>query len=89
MENIILDLFYGNIEPQELTTEITPRLRKLLNKLTTTEESFKSTLDEDSRNEFEKYVNEYNELSAVSCSDAFVSGFRLGAKFAYDTFVVK
>ena len=28
MSNIIEELFYGNLEPQELTTEITPRLKK-------------------------------------------------------------
>ena len=28
MSNIIEELFYGNLEPQELTTELTPRLKK-------------------------------------------------------------
>ncbi len=28
MSNIIEELFYGNLEPQELTTEITPKLKK-------------------------------------------------------------
>ncbi len=33
MSNIIEELFYGNLEPQELTTEITPKLKKKLNEL--------------------------------------------------------
>ena len=28
MSTIIEELFYGNLEPQELITEITPRLKK-------------------------------------------------------------
>lgn len=34
MSNIIEELFYGNLEPQELTTELTPRLKKKLKELT-------------------------------------------------------
>ncbi len=33
MSNIIEELFYGNLEPQELTAEITPRLKKKLSEL--------------------------------------------------------
>ena len=33
MSNIIEELFYGNLEPQELTTELTPRLKKKLSEL--------------------------------------------------------
>ncbi len=38
MSNIIEELFYGNFEPQELTTEITPRLKKKLSELVKKEE---------------------------------------------------
>ena len=40
MSNIIEELFYGNLEPQELTTEITPKLKKKLNELVKKEEEF-------------------------------------------------
>ena len=33
MSNIIEELFYGNLESQELTTEITPILKKKLSDL--------------------------------------------------------
>ncbi len=41
MSNIIEELFYGNLEPQELTTEITPRLKKKLSELVKKEEELK------------------------------------------------
>ena len=87
MSNIIEELFYGNLDPQELTTEITPRLKKKLSKLVKKEEELMAMLPEKEKELFSNYVSAYNEFSSISISDGFVSGFRFGARFAYDTFV--
>lgn len=87
MSNIIEELFYGNLEPQELTTEITPRLKKKLSELVKKEEELTSKLSEEEKELFLNYVSAYNEFSSISICDGFVSGFRFGARFAYDTFV--
>ena len=87
MSNIIEELFYGNLEPQELTTEITPRLKKKLRELVKKEEELTSKLSEEEKALFLNYTSAYNEFSSISNSDSFISGFRFGARFAYDTFV--
>ena len=87
MSNIIEELFYGNLEPQELTTELTPRLKKKLSELVKKEEELSSKLTEEEKKLFSNYVSAYNEFSSISNSDSFISGFRFGARFAYDTFV--
>ena len=87
MSNIIEELFYGNLEPQELTTELTPRLKKKLNELVKKEEELTDLLPEKEKELFANYVNAHNEFSSISNSDGFVSGFRFGARFVYDTFV--
>lgn len=87
MSNIIEELFYGNLEPQELTTEITPRLKKKLSDLVKKEDELTSKLPEEEKELFLNYVSAYNEFSSISISDSFISGFRFGARFAYDTFV--
>ena len=87
MSNIIENLFYGNLEPQELSTEITPKLKKKLNELVKKEEELTSKLSEEEKELFLNYVSAYNEFSSISISDSFISGFRFGARFAYDTFV--
>ena len=87
MSNIIEELFYGNLEPQELTTELTPRLKKKLSELVKKEEELTDMLPEKEKELFANYVNAHNEFSSISISDGFVSGFRFGARFAYDTFV--
>lgn len=87
MSNIIEELFYGNLEPQELTTEITPRLKKKLRELVKKEEELTSKLSEEEKKLFLNYTSAYNEFSSISISDSFISGFRFGARFTYDTFV--
>ena len=87
MSNIIEELFYGNLEPQELTTELTPRLKKKLSELVKKEEKLTSKLSEEEKELFANYVSAYNEFSSMSICDGFVSGFRFGARFTYDTFV--
>ena len=44
-------------------------------------------LPEKEKELFTNHVNAYNEFSSISNSDSFISGFRLGARFAYDIFV--
>ncbi len=87
MSNIIEELFYGNLEPQELTTELTPKLKKKLRELVKKEEELTSKLSEEEKALFLNYTSAYNEFSSISISDGFVSGFRFGARFTYDTFV--
>ena len=87
MSNIIEELFYGNLEPQELTTEITPRLKKKLRERVKKEEELTSKLSEEEKKLFLNYTSAYNEFSSISISDGFISGFRFGARFTYDTFV--
>ncbi len=87
MSNIIEELYYGNIEPQELSPELSDKLSKKLNALTEKKEQFTAKLTAEDKKLFLDYVNTYNELLSPSNSDSFISGFRLGAEFTYDTFV--
>lgn len=89
MSNVIEELYYGNLEPQEMTTEISPKLKKKLSALAKKEEELSAMLPEKERELFTNYVLAYNEFSSIGNSDSFISGFRLGARFAYDMFVKK
>ena len=89
MYNIIEEFYYGNIEAQELTTEITPKLKKNLSALVKKEEELTAMLPEKERELFVNYVNAHNEFSSIGNSDSFISGFRLGARFTYHTFITE
>ena len=87
MSNFIEEFYYGNFEPQSLSTEITPKLKKKLSALVKKEEELTEMLPEKEKELFVNYVLAYNEFSSIGNSDSFISGFRLGARFTYDTFV--
>ena len=89
MSSVLEDFYYGNIEPQELSTEITPKLKKKLSALVKKEEELTAMLPEKERELFVNYVNAHNEFSSIGNSDSFISGFRLGARFTYHTFITE
>lgn len=87
MSDFIEDFYFGNIEPQEISTEHSLELKKKLDLLTKTEERLTSKLTEEEKALFMKYVAQSGEFLCVSNADSFTVGFRLGAKFTYDTFI--
>ena len=87
MSNIIEDFYYGNIEPQEVNTELTAKLKKKLSNLADKEEQLTARLTGEDKELFQNYVSAYIEFLTTSNADSFVSGFRFGSKFTYDTFV--
>jgi len=87
MSNFIEDLYYGNLESQELNTELSGKLKKKPSKLSEKEEQLTARLTGEEKELFLNYVSAYTEFSSISNSDSFISGFRLGARFTYDTFI--
>ena len=87
MSHFIEEFYYGNIEPQESITELKTEIKKKLDALSQTEEQLTSKLTEEEKGLFMKYASQSSEFLCTSNADSFISGFRLGAKFTYDTFV--
>ena len=87
MSGFIEDLYYGNIEEQELISELGGTLKKKLNTLAKSEEELREKLSAEEKKLFEKYTNSCNEFLSMCTADSFISGFRLGAKFTHDVFV--
>ena len=89
MSDFIEDFYYGNIEPQEISTTLSTELKRKLDLLSRAEEQLTSKLTDEEKELFIKYANQSSEFLCVSNSDSFIAGFRLGARFTYDTFVEK
>ena len=89
MSDFIEDFYYGNIEPQEISTELRTELKSKLDSLSQAEEQLTSKLTNEEKELFMKYAGQSSEFLCVSNADSFTVGFRLGAKFTYDTFVEK
>jgi hypothetical protein len=87
MSTFIEEFYYGNIEPQEVNSELTPKLKKKLSNLVEKEEQLTARLTGEDKELFQDYVSAYIEFSTTSNADSFISGFRLGARFTYETFI--
>ncbi len=83
----IEDLYYGNVDAQAYNPEFGAELKKKLNDLTDLEKQISDKLTGNEKVLFLKYTDKYIEFTSRSLTDAFVSGFRLGAKFTHDTFI--
>ena len=87
MINFIEELFYGNIDPQARAYKKDSDIKKVCDKINDIEEQLTNKLNEEEKSLFLDFVNAHSELSAESSLDSFIVGFRLGARFVYDTFV--
>lgn len=87
MSDFIEEFYYGNIEPQECTTELTAKVKKSLSDLAGKEEQLTSILTDKEKELFLSYVKTYTNFSSLCNADSFIVGFRLGARFTYDTFI--
>lgn len=87
MTHFISDFYYGNVEPQERSTRMNKSAQKQLEIMVNSEEVLSKTLTEELKKLFLAYVDAWHEINSESNLDSFIMGFRLGARFAYDTFV--
>ena len=63
------------------------KVKKSLSELAGKEEHLTSILTDKEQELFTDYVATYIKFSSLCNADSFTVGFRLGARFAYDTFV--
>lgn len=86
MANFIEELFYNNINPQAHMVRKGSNLQKQMEILANCEERLTSTLTGDDKKAFLAFVSAVGEVQGESQLDSYIIGFRLGARFAFDTF---
>lgn len=86
MDNIIEQLYYGNINPQDRFCPKGSEALKIQRRVSALEEAVKSHLSDSDQHILDDFCKAQLDLLCLSNLDAFVNGFRLGAKLAVDTF---
>ena len=86
MDNFIEQLYYGNIKPQDRCCAKDSEAHRIEHNVSTLEEAVRSHLSESDRHLLDEFSKAQLELLSISNLDAFVSGFRLGARMTVDTF---
>ena len=87
MANFIEEFYYGNIEPQSRSTKQNKTVQREMKILTTNEDLLTEALSDENKKLFLDYVNAWSIVNGESNLDSFIMGFRLGAKFTFDTFI--
>lgn len=87
MGRFIEEFYYGNIDPQARGTKQNKTVQKQMEVLTRTEELLASALKDDQKKWFLDFANAWGIVNGESNLDSFIMGFRLGANFAYDSFI--
>ena len=88
MGNFIEEFYYGNIDPQARSTKQNNAVQKQMEVLMLNEEFLTEALSGENKKKFLDFANAWSVVNGESNLDSFMMGFRLGANFTYDTFVV-
>ena len=81
---VLQDLWDGNIRPSERAIRYGSTYAALRHQVTEAETKFRQEMTEKGRSIYEDYCNKQNQLLELSEADAFIQGFRLGARIILD-----
>lgn len=87
--NIIEELFFGNIDPNNLQIDRDLQYSKAMKVVDSIEDSLAERLEGREQKQYLDLVNAYGEILGITSVENFVNGFRIGARFALDMFVVE
>ncbi|MBE6598210.1 MAG: hypothetical protein E7638_02070 [Ruminococcaceae bacterium] len=84
MKNMIEELWYGNLRPSERVIRGGSEYDGLRKDLSERLDEISPLLSENAQAKFEEIINGLGHMTALSEADAFVQGFRMGAKLIMD-----
>ena len=86
MTNFIEEFYYGNIDPQARSFEQNKKVQRDMQMLNESEDFLTNKLSGEEKKRFLQYVDAWASVNGESILDSFITGFCLGAQFAFDTF---
>ena len=89
MQNIIEELWYGNIGSGSECRETTKEAKEIMKYAGIHHDNLKSTLTDEQKKLLEKFDESDAELTSTNERDIFVYAFRLGARIAIEIMSLK
>ena len=80
MNNIINELWHGNLMPQSDQRNTTPEMKELLEYIGRHHEDLLKTMTDEQKEIFEKFEDCWSEYASLSDADLFEYAFKLGMK---------
>ena len=88
MKSFIEELYYGNIDPQNSGFEDVESVRRGLRTISENEDWMTEHLTGEEKKRFLDFADAWSAYNGDATLDGFITGFRLGARFVMDTFVL-
>ena len=86
MKNILEDFAYGNINPDVGTIKKGSKYEHVMQTIADSEKRLLNMLDEESKELFIKCLSLQSEANAISNTDKFIYGYRLGVLMTMEVF---
>ena len=83
--NILEELYYGNVYPNEKCAKLDEQTKELLSLQNRNVEKLMLTLTDEQKETFEKFKDCNREFSEISERQSFILGFKLGAKIIIES----
>ena len=78
--NILVELWYGNIEPAEYDTSSSKEYKEMLQLISWNEDKLLATMTDAQKEQFTKYTDCVRDYQVMAECMLFQKSFRLGAK---------
>ena len=88
MTNFIEELYYGNINPQDSGFEQDESVQRELQTISENEDWLTEHLAGEEKKRFLDFADAWSAYNGDATLGGFITGFRLGARFVLDTFVL-
>ena len=88
MKSFIEELYYGNIDPQGSGFEDNESVQHELRTISENEDWLTEHLTGEEKKRFLDFADAWSAYNGDATLDGFITGFRLGARFVLDTFIM-
>ncbi|MCM3038777.1 hypothetical protein M3201_03560 [Paenibacillus motobuensis] len=86
MSNILEQLFFGEIRPEEVIVPKNPEYRSLSNEISNSKEQLKMKLSENDIELLEETFDLLDRSSSMYSTEVFIYGFKMGALMITEVF---
>ena len=88
MKSFIEEFYYGNIDPQNSGFEDDAGVQRELRTISENEDWLTEHLTGEEKKRFLDFADAWSAYNGEATLDGFIPGFRLGARFVMDTFIL-
>jgi hypothetical protein len=88
MKSFIEELYYGNIDPQNSGFEDDESVQRELRTISENEDWLTEHLTGEEKKRFLDFADAWSAFNGDATLEGFITGFRLGARFVLDAFVL-